>query len=347
MAKLNDGIEKRRLGKAGQEVSRLCLGTMMFGDRTDEAGSIDIIAAYAAAGGNFIDTADVYAGGRSEEIVGAAFDGSNGLSRDDFVVATKFGNKMRDDPTSGGLSPAYMARALDASLDRLQMESVDLYYLHLDDEATPLDTVIDAMGRAIEDGKVRHWGFSNFRGWKIAEMVAICDRLGVARPVALQPYYHALYRDAERELLPACEHFGIGVVSYSPLARGVLTGKYSSSVPEGSRGSRGDVRISETEMRPALLDAARAFDEHVTANGRRSADVAVQWVLANRAITSVLAGPRTLGQLEGYLAALEGQLTDADEAFVAKLVPAGTSAGSTYFDPRYPYRGRFLARSDA
>lgn len=331
-------LPRKRLGTAGPMVSCLCLGTMMFGDRTDEAEAIDVIAAYAEAGGNFLDTANVYAAGASERIVGRAIR----ESRDTFVVATKFGNVMPDVPGSGSLSARSLAEALDASLDRLGLAAIDLYYVHRDDETTPLDETIDAMGEAIADGKVRHWGLSNFRGWKIVEVVRVCERLGVAPPIALQPYYHALYREAERELLPACRHLGIGVVTYSPLARGVLTGKYRDGAPEGSRGARGDRRISETEMRPALLDAARAFEDHVRASGRRTADVAVQWVLANETVTSVLAGPRDAAQLHAYLGAMDTAYGPDDEAFVDSLVPAGCSAGSTYFDPRYPYRGRVV-----
>lgn len=328
-------LKARQLGKDGPSISRLCLGTMMFGDRTSESEALDIIDAYAAAGGNFLDTADVYANGASESIVGRALEGR----RDDFFLATKLGNSMKG-RNDGDLSAAYVKRALADSRDRLGLKSVDLLYLHRDDERTPLEETLSAIGQTISDGQVAHWGFSNFRGWKIAEMIRICERLGIPRPVAAQPYYHALYREAERDLLPACDHFGIGVVSYSPLARGVLTGKYRRGAPEGSRGASADVRIAETEMRPALLEAASAFDDHARDTGRRTSDVAVGWVLANHLITAVLAGPRTLEQMQAYLDAMSTTITSEDEALVERLVPAGCAAGSTYFDPRYPYRGR-------
>ena len=329
----------RPLGRDGPPVSRLCLGTMMFGDRTDEGEAAEMIAAFAEAGGTFLDTADVYAGGASERITGRAV----ARDRDRWTLATKLGNPLKDRPGSGGLSAAWVRKALEGSLERLGVEAVDLYYLHQDDETTPLEETIEALGEAIEAGSVRAWGFSNFRGWKIAEMVRIADRLGVPRPVAAQPYYHALFRLAEIDYLPACAHFGIGVVPYSPLARGVLTGKYAEGVPEGSRAARGDARIAQTEMRPELLDAARRFHGHAQGSGRPTADVALQWVLANEAVTSVLIGPRSMEQLRGYLDALATPYRPEDEALVDSLVPSGGTAGAGYADPRYPYRGRMVA----
>lgn len=335
--RMPDTLAQRPLGPLG-EVSALCLGTMMFGDRTDAGEATEIIARFAAAGGNFLDTADAYAGGASERIVGRAI----ASERSRWRIATKLGNPMRDIPGSGGLSARWIGEALKASLDRLGTDVIDLYYLHQDDEVTPLEETIGALGQAIEAGQIRAWGFSNFRGWKIAEMVRIADRLGVPRPVAAQPYYHALYRAAEVDYLPACRHFGIGVVPYSPLARGVLTGKYASGIPEGSRAARGDKRITETEMRADLLAAAHSFAAHAAATGRRPADLALRWVLENRAVTSVLVGPRTLGQLEDYLAGPGTGFSAQDEAAVDAIVPVGGVVG-LYADPRYPFRGRILA----
>ncbi len=329
----------RTLGRDGPVVSRLCLGTMMFGDRTDEGEAAEMVAAFAEAGGSFIDTADVYADGASERIVGRAL----ARDRDRWTLATKAGNPMPGRPGSGGLSAPWIAEALAASLDRLGVDRIDLCYLHKDDEVTPFEETVAAIGQAIAEGRVRAWGLSNFRGWKIAEMVRIADHLGVPRPIAAQPYYHALYRLAEIDYLPACAHLGLGVVPYSPLARGVLTGKYAGGTPEGSRAARGDARIMETEMRPELLAAAAEFDAHARATGRRTADLALAWVLANEIVTSVLVGPRTMEQLRGYLDALATSVTAEDEALVDRLVPSGGTAGAGYADPRYPYRGRVVA----
>ncbi len=329
-------LERRPFGPLG-DVSALCLGTMMFGDQTDEGEALEMVARFAEAGGNFLDTADSYAGGASERIVGRAIAANRGGWR----IATKVGNSVPGQAGSGGMSARWIGEALKGSLDRLGTDVIDLYYLHQDDEATPLEETIGALGQAIDAGLIRAWGFSNFRGWKIAEMVRIADRLGVPRPVAAQPYYHALYRAAEVDYIPACVHFGIGVVPYSPLARGVLSGKYARGVPEGSRAARGDRRIAETEMREDLLAAARVFAARAEATDRRPADLALRWVLENRAVTSVLVGPRTLGQLEDYLASPATAFTDADEAAVEAIVPTGGVIG-LYADPRYPFRGRVL-----
>ena len=329
--------ERRPLGR-GPSVSRLCLGTMMFGDATSAAEAGEIVAAFAEAGGNFIDTADAYADGASERIVGAAIR----ATRKDWVLATKVGNPVPSSPGSGGLKPGTIAQALDASLDRLGVARIDLYYLHLDDESTPLDHTVAAMGQAVADGKIAAWGFSNYRGWKIAEMIRLADSMGVPRPIAAQPYYHALYRLAEIDYLPACAHYGIGVVPYSPLARGVLTGKYRAGAPEGSRAARGDVRIAETELRPEVIEAATAFDAHVRPSGRSTASVALQWVLANRIVSSVLIGPRSLAQATAYIEAMRCPFDAADEAAVDAIAPPGSVIGR-YSDPRYPYRGRVTA----
>ena len=227
-------MDMKPLFADGPAVSRLCLGTMMFGNQSDEAESARILDAFLAAGGNFIDTADTYSGGVSEEFIGRNL----GDRRADCVLATKVGNVVEGVQGSGGLSPGWVMQAAAMSVERLRSDVIDLYYLHADDNVTSLDETIGALGDLIAAGTVRHWGFSNFRPWKIAEMVRVADRLGVARPVACQPYYHLLNRTAEADTLPACRHFGFGVVPYSPLGRGILTGKYRDGTPEGSSGSQ-------------------------------------------------------------------------------------------------------------
>lgn len=329
-------LKTRPLGTDGPQVSELCLGTMMFGDQTDESEAGRILDLFLDAGGNFIDTADTYAAGDSERILGRLLAGRTAT----VIVASKVGNPVGG--MGGGLSPAWISRALRDSLDRLGRDSLDLYYLHRDDEDTSLESIIAALGQELADGRIRAWGFSNFRGWKIAEMIRIADNLGIARPVAGQPYYHALYRAMEVDYIPACRHFGIGVVPYSPLARGVLTGKYADGVPEGSRASRHDRRITQTEMRPELIEAARGFARHVAASGRQSADVALRWVLENAAVSSVLVGPRTAAQMQAYLAGPDTRYDDADEEAMDRIVPTGTVVGA-YTDPAYPVRGRFRA----
>ncbi len=280
-------MDTRTLGRSGLRVSPLCLGTMMFGDRTDLAEARRIVDSARGAGVNFIDTADVYAKGESERIVGALVK----PHRDDWVVATKVGNVVGPDANAGGLSRAWLFRAIDASLARLGLDHVDIWYLHRDDETTPLEETISALGDIMRSGRARYFGVSNFRGWKIAEIVRLCERLGVPRPVVCQPYYNAFNRMPEVEILPACAHYGIGVVPYSPLARGVLTGKYRPDAPppQETRAGRNDVRMMETEFRPESLALAQRLKAHAEASGRSVIGFALRWVLENALVTSVLA----------------------------------------------------------
>ena len=325
-----------RLGTDGPIVSRLCLGTMMFGGATDESEAIEIIDAFGEAGGTFLDTADTYNGGASERVVGKAV----ARDRARWTVATKLGNPVAGVDGSGGLSRRWVREAIAMSLDRMKLDRIDILYLHLDDEATPMEETLGALGEALAAGTVAAWGFSNYRAWKIAELVHVADRLGIAPPVVCQPYYHVLYRVAEIDTLPACRHFGIGVVPYSPLARGVLTGKYAAGVPEGSRAARGDERIQETEMRPELLAAAEKVVAHARATDRDPAGFALAWVLGNPIVSSVLVGPRTMEQMLAYLEGARTPMLPGDEAAVNAVVAPGCAAGTNYSDPRYPYRGR-------
>jgi aryl-alcohol dehydrogenase (NADP+) len=331
-------MDYRPLGRSGLKVSPLCLGTMMFGDRTDRAEARRIVASAHDAGVNFIDTADVYAQGESERIVGELV----AEHRDAWVVATKAGNAMGPGPNQGGLSRSWLVRALDASLERLGLAHVDIWYLHRDDEQTPLEETIGAVGDAIRSGRVRYFGLSNYRGWRIAEVVRVCDALALPRPVVCQPYYNAFNRMPEVEVLPACAHYGLGVVPYSPLARGVLTGKYRPELaPEpDTRAGRADVRMMETEFRPESLALAQTIRTHAVARGGTAAGFALNWVLNNTIVSAVLAGPRTLAQWQGYLEALEQPFTAEDEALLDRLVAPGHPSTPGYNDPRYPLRGR-------
>ncbi len=335
----------RRLGASGLWVSPLCLGTMMFGDRTGAEVARRIVTLAREAGINFIDTADVYAGGASERIVGR-------LIRPDrhrWVVATKAGNPMvpmREDPNRRGLGRGWLSRAVDASLRRLGTDVIDLFYLHRDDPGTPLDETLGAIADLIRSGRIRYWGISNFRGWQIAEMVRIGERLNMPRPVACQPYYNALNRMPEVEILPACQHYGLGVVPYSPLARGVLTGKYLPDVAPAAdtRAGRRDQRMMETEFRAESLVIAQEIKARAEGRGMTAGQFAVNWVLNHRLVSAVIAGPRTEGQWREYLGALGHAFTAEDESFVDQRVPAGHPSTPGFTDPRFPVRGR-LARS--
>ena len=262
-------MDYRKLGRSGLEVSPICLGAMMFGGPTDEATSTRIVARAREAGVNFLDTADAYNAGRSEEVVGRAIAGD----RDWWVIATKLANPMGEGPNGRGLSRGWIMRACEASLKRLGTEVIDVYYWHKEDPSTPLEEAVRAMGDLVRQGKILHFALSNHRVWRMAEVCRICDGLGIDRPVASQPLYNALNRMAESEHLPACENLGLGVVPYSPLARGVLTAKYDPDAPPGedTRAGRADRRIMETEWRPESLRIARTLRTHAEARGLTAA----------------------------------------------------------------------------
>jgi len=330
----------RPLGASNLSVSALCLGTMMFGDRTELAEAKDIVASAADAGVNFIDTADVYTTGASETMTGQVIR----EQRSRWIVATKVGNAMSKLPNESGYSRTWMLRAIDASLKRLDTDYVDLYYLHYDIPEFPLEQTVRTLGDLIAAGKIRHFGVSNFRGWRIAEFVRVCDALGVERPVVCQPYYNMMNRMPEVEVLPACHHYGLGVVPYSPIARGVLTGKYlpGKAPPQDSRAARNDKRMMETEFREESLVIAQKVRERAEAKGMTTAQFAYHWVLRNRIISSVIAGPRTFAQWQEYVDGIAKTLDADDEAFVDDLVKPGHPSTPGYTDPRYPFFGRLV-----
>ena len=327
-------MQFRRLGDSGLEVSTICLGTMMFGDRTDATAAQRIIASAFDAGVNFIDTADVYAKGASEQIVGPAI----AAKRQRWILATKVGNVMTQSPHDGGLSRRWIVQGCHDSLKRLATEYIDIYYLHKDDTETPLEETIEAMGDLIRAGKIRYFGVSNYRGWRIAEVVALCGELGVPRPVVCQPYYNAFNRMPEVEILPACDYYGLGVVPYSPLARGILTGKYlpGSEPPAESRVGRKDQRMMETEFRPESIAMAQTIKAHAQNKGLTATQFALAWVLNNRIVSAVIAGPRTLEQWTDYLSAVGKTLDADDEALIDSLVVPGHPSTPGYNDPAYP-----------
>ena len=240
-------MQYRPLGNSNLKVSALCLGTMMFGDQTGRDEAAAIVADAHAQGVNFIDTADVYTKGASEAMLGELLKGQ----RHDWVLATKLGNAMSSRVNEGHYSRSWMLREVEASLTRLQTDCVDILYLHRDYNGMNLEEPLRALDAMLRAGQIRYWGVSNFRGWRIAEMVRLAAALGMPGPVVCQPYYNLLNRMPEVEILPACAFYGIGVVPYSPVARGVLTGKYAPGqpAPEGSRAGRADKRMAETEFR--------------------------------------------------------------------------------------------------
>jgi len=334
-------MQYRKLGKSNLRVSALCLGTMMFGDQTERQEAAAIVADAHENGINYIDTADVYTRGASETLVGEVLRGQ----RHHWVLATKLGNNMSERPNEGHYSRSWMLRELEASLQRLQTDHVDILYLHRDYNAMDLEEPLRAIDSMISQGKIRYWGVSNFRGWRIAETLRLAGQLGMPGPVVCQPYYNLLNRMPEVEILPACAHYGIGVTPYSPIARGVLTGKYPPGQPpaEGTRAGRGDKRLAETEFREESLVIAQKLQTHAQARGVSLAQFATAWVLANGAVSSVIAGPRTLAQWQDYLPALGYTVTPEDEALVDSFVRPGHPSTPGFSDPAYPLNGRVPA----
>ncbi|RAH97230.1 NADP-dependent oxidoreductase [Acuticoccus sediminis] len=326
------------LGRSGLRVSRLCLGTMMFGGRADETESARITDRALDAGVNFLDTADAYNEGRSEECLGRILKGR----RDRLVIASKLGNPIGDDPNHRGLSPAWMLAQVPRILNRLDTDRLDVLYLHKEDPHTPLEETVRGLEILVRQGMVRHIGVSNHKSWRVAQLTRYCEEAGIGRPVVCQPLYHALNRSIEVELLPACADMEIAVYPYSPIARGVLTGKYApgAEAPVGSRAAARDKRIMETEFHPDTVAAAARLAEHAKARGMDLGALALAFVLSNPMVSGAIVGPRTLEQLDSYLAALAVTWTAEDEAAFDAVVPKGSTAIRHFVDPAYPIEGR-------
>ncbi|ANC81849.1 aldo/keto reductase [Pseudomonas putida] len=333
----------RPLGHSGLQVSALTLGSMMFGEQTRTEDALRIIDKARDQGINFIDTADVYNAGRSEEIVGEAV----ARHRHDWVVASKVGFGPADGlPNRSGLSRKHIFNAVDATLTRMGMDYLDIYYLHREDHKVPLEETVQAIGDLLRQGKIRYWGVSNFRGWRIAEVCHVAERLGVPRPVVSQPLYNIVNRQAEPEQLTAAAAHGLGVVPFSPLARGVLSGKYApGAVPDaGSRAGRQDKRIMEVEWRQESLTIARQIQAYAEAKGVGIVEFAIAWVLNNQWVSSAIVGPRTEEQWDTYGGALAVKITAEDEAFIDSLVTPGHASTPGFNDVAHYVSGR-LARS--
>jgi aryl-alcohol dehydrogenase-like predicted oxidoreductase len=333
-------FKPRPLGHSGLLVSPLSLGAMMFGGATDAAASTRIIHTAREQGINFIDTANVYADGRSEEIVGAAI----AAQRDHWVLASKVGSGQGAAPNQAGLNRKHIFSAIDASLKRLNTDYLDIYYLHREDHQTPLEVTVSAIGALIQAGKVRYWGVSNYRGWRIAEIAHVAKQLGVDAPVVSQPLYNIVNRQAEAEQITAATFHGLGVVPYSPLARGVLSGKYQpgAAPSSDSRAGRQDKRILETEWRDESLQIAQRVKQYAEARRIGVVEFAIAWVLGNRAVSAAIVGPRTEEQWGTYVRALEVNITAEDEAFIDSLVRPGHASTPGFNDPSHFVSGRFL-----
>ena len=328
----------QRLGRSGLKVSELCIGTMLFGGPTEESEARRILDEAADVGVNFIDTADSYAGGKSEEMVGRLIR----EKRSEWVLATKFANPLGKGPNGGGTSRKWLMQACEASLTRLGTDHIDIYYLHKEDHTTPLEETVRALADLQREGKIRYFGVSNYRSWRVAEICRIADSLNIDRPIVSQPYYNLVNRMPETEQLPACNHFGLGVFPYSPIARGVLTGKYKPGADPGpgSRAARGDKRMMETEWRQESLQVAAKMAKRAVEAGITPGQFATAWVLNNSLITGLVAGPRTIEQWRDYAGAVSYKFTEEDEIFCDELVAAGHPSTPGFNDPAYPIEGR-------
>jgi aryl-alcohol dehydrogenase-like predicted oxidoreductase len=331
-------MEYRYLGRSALKVSPLCLGTMMFGGATDAPTAGRIVDKAREQGINFLDTADLYNGGACEEVVGRCLKGS----RHHWVVATKFGYNMSGRPNEGGQSRKWIFQDVEDSLRRLGTDFIDILYFHRSDNSAPFEEPLRAIKDLMAQGKVRYYGVSNFKGWRIAEVCRVADQLGMDRPIVSQPLYNIVDRLSEVEQLPAAGHYGIGVAPYSPLARGVLSGKYDpgKAPPADTRAGRSDVRIMQTEWRAESLEIARKVAERARARGVSTVAFAIAWVIRNKFVTSAIVGPRTEEQWDAYLPALDAHLDADDEAFIDSLVAPGHASTPGYTDPAYPIEGR-------
>jgi aryl-alcohol dehydrogenase-like predicted oxidoreductase len=311
---------------------------MMFGGAAGEADSLAIMKQAMDDGINFIDTANIYNAGESEVVVGKAI----ANCRHNVVLATKGRQPMGEGPNSRGASRLHLMRELDNSLRRMKTDFVDVYYVHTPDYETPIEETLRAMDDMVRSGKARYIACSNFRCWRIMESLWTSDALNLHSFACVQPLYNIMNRDIEVELLPMCAEYGLGVVSYSPLARGILTGKYQpgQSYPEGSRASRNDKRMKEAELRGESIELAQRLAAHCNKKGVATSQFALAWCLANPILTSVIIGPRTMQQFEDNLGCLEVEITEEDEALVDSLVPPGEHSGKGFQDPAYPITGR-------
>jgi aryl-alcohol dehydrogenase-like predicted oxidoreductase len=308
-------MEYRYLGATGVKVSELCLGAMTFGRETDEPTSRQMMDHFAAGGGNFIDIADVYAGGLSEEIVGRWLQGKR---REDYIIATKVRFPMGKGVNDLGLSRKHILDGVEASLRRLNTDYIDLYQVHCWDPGTPLEQTLSTLDALVKSGKVRYIGASNYSGWQLQKAVDLQRRYGWEPFVCLQPLYNLLDRYAEWELIPVCQHEGLGVIPWSPLRGGWLSGKYRRGMEAPPADTRVDTASSQgwserwevyaTERTWTILDTLFAVAEEA---GKTPAQTALRWVLQRPGITAPIIGARTMEQLAGNMGSTGWALTAA------------------------------------
>ncbi len=325
-------MEYKKLGSTGLLVSELCLGCMTFGNEADESASRQVVERFLEAGGNFIDTADVYSNGVSEEITGRAIKSV----REEVVLATKVRFPMGEGPNDVGLSRKHVISGCEESLRRLGTDYIDLYQVHCWDEATPLDETLGALDDLVHSGKVRYIGVSNFMAWQLVKSLWVSDANGLERFTCLQPQYSLVERGIEDEVLPACASEDIGIIPWSPLGGGFLSGKYrrGEEPPEGSRIAGAQEWMDEywekraTERNWRALDAVGAVAEET---GKTYAQVALNWLLRQPGVTAPIIGARTMDQLEDNLGAAGWALDEEQARRLSEAAP-----------PESTYPARFI-----
>jgi len=324
-------VDYRPLGRTGIRVSPLCLGAMMFGGKTSPADSAAIIDRALDAGINFIDTANVYNQGRSEEAVGEALQ-RNGR-RSQVILATKVHGRMGDDPNAMGNTRRHIIEQCEASLRRLKTDWIDLYQVHRPQPDVPIDETLRALDDLVRSGKVRYIGSSTFAAWQLVESLWVAKEYGLERFVCEQPPYNLLDRRIERELLPMAQAYGFGIIPWSPLAGGLLTGKYRRNAPppEDSRYANLDANpLYRRRMNDAIWDVVEPLESLAREKGTTISRFALAWCIHQPGVTSPIIGPRTMEQLEDNLGALEVTITDEDRKAIDRIIPPGTHVAPYY-----------------
>ena len=327
-------MDYRTLGRSGCAVSTLCLGTMTFGTESDEKVSHAQLDRFVEAGGTFVDTADVYSAGESERIIGHWFASRPAEVTERVVLATKGRFPTAQEPNGLGLSARHLTRALDASLTRLGVDAIDLYQAHSWDPLTPIEETLRTMDGFVRAGKIRYYGFSNFTGWQLTKAVRLARELGLVAPISLQPQYSLLVREIEWEIVPAAIDAGLGLMPWSPLGGGWLTGKYrrdqrpSGATRLGEDPGRG-MEAWERRGTDRTWDVIDAVQRVAEGRGVSMAEVALAWVTDRPGVTSTILGARTLDQLDVNLQAADLHLTDAETSVLDEA--------SDLHAPDYPY----------
>ena len=318
-------MDYRRLGRSGVLVSPLCLGTMNFGGSTTEEDSFAIMQKAVDAGVNFFDTANVYNQGESERITGEFLKKKN--LREKVVLATKVYSRVGDGPNDGGGTRYHIIKACEDSLRRLQTDHIDLYQLHRPPLTHPQDETLRALDDLIRAGKVRYIGCSTHPAWMVMEALSLSEKYGLNRYISEQPPYNLLDRRIENELVPLCQKYDLAIIPWSPLAMGVLAGRYTQTdnYPEGSRAKRWDNDAVKARVTQRGIDVGKAVEKMAKERGLTASQLSLLWIKDQPGITAPIIGPRTLAHLEDALVIMDKTLDDADRPLFDELVHPGTA----------------------